>query len=150
VVPLLTKLVPVSLVWYAVRREWRKLAVALGVSLAVVAVTAAMAPEAWVAFARFAVNNRDASPLPMMPIAYPVRLVMAVALTTWGGRTNRRWTVMIAAGLAIPALYQWSYLAIWIGVIGIEWGRRATSASVRLHQPAASTVEGRTARAPSS
>jgi hypothetical protein len=84
----------------------------------------------------------------MVAIAYPVRLVMAVALTAWGGLTNRRWTVMIAAGLAIPALYQWSYLAIWIGVIGIEWARPARSPSTL--QPAASTVDGRTARAPSS
>jgi hypothetical protein len=121
VVPILTKLVPVSLVWYTVRREWRNLAIAVGVTGAVVAVTVVVAPGTWVAFARFVTTNAAASPLPLVPIAYPVRLVMAVALVAWGGLTGRRWTVPIAAGLAIPALYVWSYLAVWIGAIGAEW-----------------------------
>ena len=64
----------------------------------------------------------------MVPIAYPVRLVMAIALTAWGGLTGRRWTVPIAAGLAIPALYTLSYLPLWLGVIGIEWPLRLPQA----------------------
>jgi hypothetical protein len=83
-----------------------------------------VAPGTWSDFYTFLRTNADASPLPMVPIAYPVRLVMAVVLTAWGGLTNRRWTVPIAAGLAIPALYQLSYLPLWLGVIGIEWPLR--------------------------
>ncbi len=124
-VPLLTKIVGIPLVWWAVRREWRNLAIALGATAAVVVVTALVSPESWEAFVRFLTTNTvDTSPVPMVPIPLPVRLVAAVLLTGWGGLTNRRWTVMIAAGLAIPALYQWSYLALWIGVIGIEWSSR--------------------------
>ncbi len=132
VVPLLTKLVPVSFVWYAVRREWRELRLAVGLLAVIVAVTFAVAPQTWLDFARFmATNHIEAQALPLVPISYPVRLIVAMALAAWGGLTGRRWTVPIAAGLAIPALYVWSYLAIWIGVIGIEWPSRATSPEVR-------------------
>ena len=110
VVPLLTKIVGVPLVWLAVRREWRDLGIALALTGAIVAVTFVVAPGTWSDFYTFITTNADAPPLPMVPIVYPVRLVLAVVLTAWGGLTNRRWTVPIAAGLAIPALYQLSYL----------------------------------------
>ena len=128
IVPLLTKLVPVSFVWFAIRREWRSFGVAVGLTGAVVAITFVVAPGIWFDFVRFLTTNMDASPLPMVPIAYPVRLLMAVALTAWGGLTNRRWTVPIAAGLAIPALYTLSYVPVWLGVIGIEWPLRLPQA----------------------
>ena len=42
---------------------------------------------------------------------------MSVALIWWGARTDRPWTVPIAAGWASLALYQWSYLAVWIAAL---------------------------------
>ena len=50
---------------------------------------------------------------------------MSGGLVIWGARTNRIWTVPVAAGWAIPALYMWSFLPIWLGVIGV----RATPAA---------------------
>ncbi len=45
---LLTKVTPgVGLLWFAVRREWRSLAMALGATLAVVAVSSLVAPGLW-------------------------------------------------------------------------------------------------------
>lgn len=122
--PLLTKGVGVSFVWYAVRREWRSLGIAVGTTAAVVAVTFVAAPEAWFAFYRFVTDNGlTASPIPLVPVPFAVRLVAATALVAWGGLTDRRWTLPIAAGIAIPALYVWSFLAVWVGVIGVTTGR---------------------------
>lgn len=122
VVPLLTKGVGIPLVWFVVRREWGKAAAGLLVTIAVIAATVAVAPDSWAAFVRFATTNSlQAPPIPLVPIDLPVRLAAAIVLVAWGGLTDRRWTVPIAAGMAIPALYPWSFLAVWIGVIGIEW-----------------------------
>ena len=46
---LLTKVSPgIGLIWFAVRREWRNLAIALGATVIVVATSAAIMPWAWV------------------------------------------------------------------------------------------------------
>ena len=131
VVPLLTKLVGVPLVWYAARREWRPLGLALGLTGVIVVATFVVVPDSWFDFYRFISTNTDASPIPLVPIPYPVRLVMAVTLTAWGALTDRRWTVPIAAGLAVPALYPLSYLPVWLGVIGIEWRLDLVGSRVR-------------------
>ena len=45
---LLTKITPgIGLLWFAVRREWRSLAIALAATAAVVAVSSALMPDAW-------------------------------------------------------------------------------------------------------
>ena len=40
-----------------------------------------------------------------MPVPFVVRLPFALALVSWGARTNRRWTVPVASMLALPALW---------------------------------------------
>jgi hypothetical protein len=116
---LLTKIGPgVGLLWFAVRREWRNLGIAVGTTAAIIAVSAALAPGLWVDFARFAFANAGvAPPVPVVPIPLFVRLPMSVALIVWGARTDRRWTVPIAAGWASLALYEWSALVIWLGAL---------------------------------
>jgi hypothetical protein len=121
-VPLLTKLTGIPLVWYAARREWRQLGIAVTATGAVVLGTMLVAPGIWGDFVSFVATNRiEQSAVPLVPVAFPVRLALAVTLVAWGGMTDRRWTVPIGVGLAIPALYWWSFLAIWIGAIGVTW-----------------------------
>ena len=73
----------------------------------------------------------------LVPVGLPLRLAVAVVMVVWGAWTDRRWTVPLAAGLAVPALYAWSFLGIWIGVIGITWSSNPTVRSVvaRLRVP---------------
>ena len=40
-----------------------------------------------------------------VPVPLWVRLPAAVAIVVWGARTDRRWTVPVAAMLALPALW---------------------------------------------
>ncbi len=104
---LLTKVTPgIGLLWFAVRREWRNLGIALGATAAIIAISAAIMPGAWLEWLRVlsSIAGRDptwaAVPIPLM-----VRLPVAVAVVVWGARTDRRWTVPVACMLALPALW---------------------------------------------
>jgi hypothetical protein len=153
--PILTKIGPgVGLVWHLVRREWRALAVACGTTGAIAAVTFAIAPQIWIDYVAFAMRSSDLLiPIPVVPIPFAVRLAMSAALIAWGAATDRAWTVPIGVGWAMPALYPWSFLAIWLGAIRLlehpEVSRRATSPPSDRVYPAA-TSDSLTARAPSS
>ncbi len=123
----LTKIAPgVGLLWFAVRGEWRSLGIALGVTVAIAALSFVLAPGAWADFLRFAVANAGTpSPEPVVPIPFGVRAAMSAALIVWGARTDRRWTVLIGAGWTSLALYEWSYVAVWIGALGLPgWQSR--------------------------
>ena len=113
---ILTKIGPgVGVLWFAFRREWRSLGIALGWTAAIAGVSFVLAPGLWLQFADFAIRNAATpSPNAVVPIPFPVRLAMSVALLFWGARTDRRWTVPVAAGWAAIALYQWSYIEFWM------------------------------------
>jgi glycosyl transferase family 87 len=105
---LLTKVTPgVGLLWFAVRREWRRLAIALGVTAVVVVVSLAFDARLWVAWLEegiLPVIGRQIGQ-PAIPIPLWVRLPAAAALVIWGARTDRRWTVPASAALALPVLW---------------------------------------------
>jgi hypothetical protein len=106
---LLTKVTPgVGLVWFAVRREWRRLAIALAVTGVVAGVSLILEPEVWrswvddslLATAQGAPLNQFSLPIPLL-----LRLPVAVVVVAWGGLTDRPWTVPVAATLALPVLW---------------------------------------------
>jgi hypothetical protein len=107
--PLLTKVTPgIGLIWFAARREWRALAIALGVTAAIAVVSAALAPSAWSEW--FGLLRRDAAaPLDTpgwyAPIPLLIRLPIAAAVVAWGALTDRRWTLPVAVTLALPILW---------------------------------------------
>ncbi|HUQ44582.1 MAG TPA: glycosyltransferase family 87 protein [Candidatus Limnocylindria bacterium] len=106
--PLLTKITPgVGLVWFLVRREWRSFMIALGVTLAVVAVSFVLDQggwASWVAMLLRAEFPRDPQ-LVYLDIPLTVRLPIAVLLIAWGARTDRRWTIPVAMALAMPIVW---------------------------------------------
>lgn len=107
---LLTKVTPgIGLLWFALRREWRNLAIALGATALVVAVSYVAAPGSWPAwFAALAGNARtDPFVLGVIPVPLALRLPVALALLFWAAPRNARWAVPVACMLALPA---W-----WIG-----------------------------------
>ena len=104
---LLTKVTPgIGVLWFAFRREWRRLAVALTLTGAVVALSFMFTPGLWFDWTHWIVSY---SGRPLSPTAYPIpffpRLVVAAVLVAWGGHRNHRWTVPIAVTLAIPILW---------------------------------------------
>ena len=104
---LLTKITPgIGLLWFAVRAEWRSLAIALGATAAIAAVSYVTIPDAWPRWFEVIVANAGkGGTWASVPIPLLVRLPAAVALVVWGARTDRRWTVPVASMLALPALW---------------------------------------------
>jgi hypothetical protein len=113
---ILTKIGPgVGVLWFAFRREWRSFGTALAWTAAIAGISFVLAPGLWFQFVDFALRNAgEAGPNAVVPIPFSVRLAMSVAFLFWGARTNRRWTVPIAAGWAAIALYNWSYIEFWM------------------------------------
>ena len=116
--PLLTKVTPgIGLLWFALRREWRNLAIALGATAAISAVSFAIAPGLWFRWLEvLGAATKAPDWVFIVPIPLWIRMVPAVALVSWGALTDRRWTVPVAAMLALPILWV-NGLAMLVAVI---------------------------------
>ena len=104
---LLMKVTPgIGLLWFAVRREWRSLGIALGATASIVVVSAILMPAAWRQWLDVIVANAGkGGTWASVPVPLVVRLPAAIAVVVWGARTDRRWTVPVASMLALPALW---------------------------------------------
>jgi hypothetical protein len=104
---LLTKITPgIGLLWFAVRREWRQLAIALGATAAIAAISFVMLPQQWRDWVDVVIANAGkGGTWASVPVPLWIRLPIAVAVVVWGARTDRAWTVPLAAMLALPALW---------------------------------------------
>jgi hypothetical protein len=99
-VPILTKITPgVGLLWFVVRREWRALAIAIGVTTAVVLVSVVLSPSAWADWIAFLIASPGRSEMLV------VRLVIAALLVAFGATTGRRWLVPVAVWLSLPVVW---------------------------------------------
>ena len=129
VLRLLTKVTPgVGLAWFAVRREWRPLTVALAVTAAIVAVSWLVNPAAWTEWFGDAQRARRPTdcgahciPIPLLP-----RLVVALAIVVAGARAGQRWTVPLAAMLALPVLWL-AGLSMLVAVVALAVRDRAAA-----------------------
>ena len=105
---LVTKVTPgIGLLWFAIRREWRNLAIALGVTGALVAVSLVADFRLWQEWIdkELLVSLRQPPSQPQLEIPLLLRLPAAAALVAWGAWTNRKWTVPFAAAVAMPVLW---------------------------------------------
>jgi hypothetical protein len=107
--PLLTKVAPgVGLLWFVFRREWRNLLLALSATAAIAGVSAMIDPNAWRGWLDLLVRSfGQPQPVLWSYLAVPVwlRLPIAVLILWWGARTDRYWTVPLAATMAMPILW---------------------------------------------
>jgi hypothetical protein len=114
---ILTKVTPgVGLLWFLVRREWRPLAIALGTTLAIVAISFVLSPTSWFDWYALLRASSGSGELLVPRIAAAALVVVAGALT------NRRWTVPIAVWLALPVVW----IESWVVLLAI----------IRLREPA--------------
>jgi hypothetical protein len=119
---LLTKVTPgIGLLWFAVRREWRSLAIALGATVALAGTSLLVAPDLWVEWMRTIAGTSETTAGNAVAVPLPIRVAAAAVLVVWGARTERRWTVVVGATLALPALWHHG-LAMLIGVIALQRG----------------------------
>jgi glycosyl transferase family 87 len=104
----LTKVSPaVGALWFAFRGEWRNVAIAAGSSIAIAAVSFVVAPDLWRQYVATMVDNLaydPGHPYPV-PMPLPIRLVASAGIVWWGARTDRRWTVPVAATVSLPIIW---------------------------------------------
>lgn len=111
--PLLTKITPgIGLIWFAVRREWRALSVALAATVGIAAVSYLLDPSAWAQWIDLLTAGAATAgggsfqtvgyylPVPLLP-----RLILAAAIVAFAALTNRRWLVPFAVVLALPVVW---------------------------------------------
>lgn len=115
---LLTKITPgVGLLWFAIRREWRQLGIAIGATAAILAISYLLVPGDWRDWlSLLAANTGKSGTWAAIPVPLLVRGPVGVALIAWGATRNQRWTVPVGAMLALPALWYGS-LSILLAVI---------------------------------
>lgn len=136
---LLTKVTPgIGLLWFAVRREWRNLGLALGTTAAIAAVSFVIAPNLWSEWVATLAQSSAAVPLPiqsnaLFPVPLLIRLPVAALIVCWGALTNRRWVVPIAVTLALPVIWT-AGLATLVAMIALLGERTISGAPSR--QPA--------------
>jgi glycosyl transferase family 87 len=118
---LLTKVTPgVGLLWFALRGEWRSLGIALGATFAIFLSSAILLPAAWTQWLSVLTEaaGREGT-WAALPIPFLVRLPIALAVVAWGAQTNRRWTVPVAAMIALPALW-YGGLSMLLAVVALR------------------------------
>ena len=145
---LLTKVSPgVGLLWFAIRREWRSLAIAVGVTLVIAAVSFVLMPRAWFEYVSLLVHNPAPS---VAPYYLPLwtRLPFAIAFVVFGAMTDRKWAVVVGATLALP-VYWITSSAMFVGVLPYvrqalgQLVDRFTSGRARASDPALSLDSNR-------
>ena len=131
--PILTKVTPgIGLVWFAVRREWRQLGLALGVTAVIVGVSFALDPALWRQWIDI-VSASSSTPTTVgwyLPVSLLVRLPIAIAIAGVAGLTNRAWLLPIAVTLALPVLWLNS-LAILAACVALSRVRVGQDAEAR-------------------
>jgi hypothetical protein len=155
---LVTKVTPgIGLLWFAVRREWRNLAIAVGVTAALVALSLAFDFRLWQQWIERDLLVSFATPPSQPQLAIPLllRLPAAAALVVWGARTDRKWTVPMAAAIAMPVLWisAFAVLAALPALNRPELAERRDGAGARVRVAAAAgettTATATTAARPS-
>jgi hypothetical protein len=145
-VVLLTKVTPgIGLLWFAVRSEWRQLAIAIGLTMAIAAVSFALAPGLWFAWVERLTGGTGTAGSGYM-LFLVARLVVAAAMVVVGARTNRAWLVPVAATIAVPIIWPDSLAMLLAAVplvrfrgsrrMGAAGGQQDASAAAAAHATA--------------
>jgi hypothetical protein len=101
----LSKVSPgVVALWWAVRREWRPLVIALGTTLAVVVVSVIVTPALWIEYLTHISSEANHAPN-LIPIPLLARLPLAIALVAYAAVRGRPWLLAPAVVLALPLLW---------------------------------------------
>jgi hypothetical protein len=104
---LLSKLTPgIGLLWFAVRRQWGELFVAIVGTALVAGLSYAISPGPWLDWIGVLERNAGATGTwAAIQIPLAVRLPIAVAVIVWAARGDRRWALPIGCMLAMPVMW---------------------------------------------
>lgn len=121
----LTKATPiVCWVWFAVRREWRNLAIVVATTLALCLGSFLLAPHLWPEWIAMLISDIGAPAGVSVPVPLWIRLPLAVAVTIYAARTDRSWLLPVALLLSIPTIWPQS-LAVLVGTVPLLRANRS-------------------------
>jgi hypothetical protein len=151
---LLTKVTPgIGLLWFAVRREWRPLVIALGATATIAGLAYIIVPGFWAEWIGVLSGGYDRPYVLPQLIPLPVRVAAAAVLVSWGALANRRWVLPVAALIALPGpwMSSWSLLVAIPALASSREGphpeRGTSGARTPLDQPRRGVPSGREAGA---
>jgi hypothetical protein len=143
---LLTKVTPgIGLLWFAMRREWRSLVIALGATAVMVVASFLAAPALWREWLGVLMDRVGDNPVVfgVVPIPLILRLPVACALIVWAAPRDKRWVLPIACMLALPAWWVGGLTMLLAIPTLVDWQlpagtveRVRTLANVLLNRPA--------------
>ena len=112
----LTKLTPgIGLLWFVLRREWRRLVIAAAVTTGIAAVSFVLMPDAWFGYVRLLTGEPAPAVAPYY-LSFWTRLPVAIVLIVVGAWRGWRWPVVAGATVALPVYYITSS-AMFVGVL---------------------------------
>jgi hypothetical protein len=102
---ILTKVTPgIGLAWFVIRGQWRRLAIACGLTAAIAAVSFAIGPDLWFEWVeRLRGGGGTAGDTYMLVLV--VRVGIAATLVYVGALINRAWLVPVAITMALPIIW---------------------------------------------
>jgi hypothetical protein len=108
----------VGLLWFVVRRDWRSLRIALGVTAILAAASFVLVPGAWFEYVGYLLGNPAPAPQGL-PVLW-LRLPFAIAIAIASAYKNWRPGAVVAAWLALPV---WWYVSpsVLVGVLAYTW-----------------------------
>ncbi len=122
----LTKVTPgIGIIWFAVRREWRSLAIAVGATAAIALLSYALAPGAWadwVATLRLNAVAPEIVAAHLPPLGW--RLAIAAILIGTGAWFNERRVLPLAIIIALPEFWYASLSLLLVMVWQLRDDRR--------------------------
>lgn len=126
---ILTKVTPgIGLLWFAVRRQWRQLAIGLAVPAVIAGVSFALSAPLWLEwFDLLAANAGETARIQVIPLPLLVRLPIAAGLVAFGAWTNRAWLVPIGVMVGLPNV--WTSSTALLAAVPALWS--VVSASAR-------------------
>jgi hypothetical protein len=139
--PILTKVTPlIGLGWHAVRGEWRPLAVAIGTTAGLVAISFVFSASLWIEWIGLLVDNAGATArIQVIPLPLLIRLPIAFALVLLGARTNRAWLVPVGVMIGLPNVWT-SSTALLAAAVALRPRRPENRPSAQSHdRPIASS-----------
>ena len=122
---MLTKVTPgVGLLWFAARREWRSLALALGATAIVVAVSSLASADLWSEWIRLLGENAGATArIQVIPLPLAIRLPVAAALVAYAGWSGRAWLVPLGVMIGLPNV--WTSSTALLAAVPALWRWKA-------------------------
>ncbi len=119
--PILTKVTPgLGVLWFGVRREWFKLAVAIAATAAIIAATALLTPGLWADWFALLTSSTESSTVPgSVPIPLMIRLPVAAVVISYAAWKGQRWILPIGVLLAMPVIW-WGSLALLTASVALK------------------------------